>query len=553
MYLKHCKIFIFIFIISISNVFSFNTIDSLENLIKQADDLEKINIYEEIFKYYYKNEPSKSLIYAQKKLELSKKLYNIEGEIISLINIGAYYWHFLDYDNVLNYNLQALELSRINKFYKGIILSNNNIGAVYAELSNTDKAFEYYWQNYDYIIENKLDTVAEYYNYYAICLNNIGEIYSEKHEIENSIKFFQKSLEIHRKTGDNALLVPALINLAVSYLEIEDYENSEKRLFEAIEICKNNDLTASLGGAYLNLGILYINSEEYEKASEYLKLGSEIANNQNLDKLISFSYYYYSEYYEKIGLLDSALYAFKQFKFINDSIFREDLNYQVANLEVKFETEKKNQEIEYQHKLIARKNLLIFLLIGVSLIISLLLYIVNRQYKDKKIAYDKIVLQNLKKMEYQKDNPEKEEILTIENQMQEQEQETQSLDIWYLNFVKEFETKKMYLDAALTIESLAKQFDTNRTYLSQLINSNAKLNFNGFINKYRIEYALEMLSNPKNHNLSIEGIANSSGFKSKSTFNNAFKNLIGITPSYFRDSVRAKQNMLNPEPEKIAV
>ncbi|MGY8932572.1 MAG: helix-turn-helix domain-containing protein [Flavobacteriales bacterium] len=58
-----------------------------------------------------------------------------------------------------------------------------------------------------------------------------------------------------------------------------------------------------------------------------------------------------------------------------------------------------------------------------------------------------------------------------------------------------------------------------------------------FINKYRIKDARQMLSNPGNNNLTIEFIAFSVGFESKSSFNNAFKNYTGITPSFYIKSL----------------
>jgi len=97
----------------------------------------------------------------------------------------------------------------------------------------------------------------------------------------------------------------------------------------------------------------------------------------------------------------------------------------------------------------------------------------------------------------------------------------------------------VYLSNQLTIEELAKKLNTNRTYLSQIINENFSTNFNNFINKYRVKEAQRMLLEGNNKTFTIESIANSAGFHSKSSFNTAFKKLTGLTPS---DFIRLKEH-----------
>ena len=102
----------------------------------------------------------------------------------------------------------------------------------------------------------------------------------------------------------------------------------------------------------------------------------------------------------------------------------------------------------------------------------------------------------------------------------------------------------MYEDAASTsrllmflivIHRLTRQKlnKVNTKYISESINQNAGMNFNGFINEKRIAYAKELIASEAAQELTLEAIANESGFRSKSSFNNAFKNFTGMTPSQF--------------------
>jgi len=95
------------------------------------------------------------------------------------------------------------------------------------------------------------------------------------------------------------------------------------------------------------------------------------------------------------------------------------------------------------------------------------------------------------------------------------------------------ELNKPYLNNNLKLDDIAKHIETNRQYLSQIINENFQQNFYSLINEYRIEESKKMLYEKKHKQLSIMGIAKSVGFNSKSTFNTLFKKSTGLTPSQF--------------------
>jgi AraC-like DNA-binding protein len=70
--------------------------------------------------------------------------------------------------------------------------------------------------------------------------------------------------------------------------------------------------------------------------------------------------------------------------------------------------------------------------------------------------------------------------------------------------------------------------------VSRLINAHAGVNFNTFVNQYRIEAAKQYLTSDQAEKLSYEGIATTVGFRSKSTFYRSFKEMTGQTPGAYR-------------------
>lgn len=89
-------------------------------------------------------------------------------------------------------------------------------------------------------------------------------------------------------------------------------------------------------------------------------------------------------------------------------------------------------------------------------------------------------------------------------------------------------------DPDLSLVSLAKKLSLTPHLLSQVINEQMNLNFNDFINSYRVKEAQKLLLDPAQDNYTIASIAYDSGFNTLSAFNSAFKKFTGTTPSQFR-------------------
>ncbi len=94
--------------------------------------------------------------------------------------------------------------------------------------------------------------------------------------------------------------------------------------------------------------------------------------------------------------------------------------------------------------------------------------------------------------------------------------------------------KKLYLNRNLSLIDVAYEINTNKNYLSMVINERLNMNFFHFVNQYRLKEAVKLMDDSSYDNYSIEGIAQSAGFNSKSVFNPTFKKLTGKTPSEYR-------------------
>ena len=113
--------------------------------------------------------------------------------------------------------------------------------------------------------------------------------------------------------------------------------------------------------------------------------------------------------------------------------------------------------------------------------------------------------------------------------------EDSELRIIYDKAVRTIEDNRLWTDSSLTIAQLAVKLNVGEKALSKAIHMFCSLNFTSFINRYRIMEASMMLGNNKDYgHLSIQGIAETVGFKSRTTFIASFKQFVGMLPSAYR-------------------
>ncbi|MCC4230103.1 AraC family transcriptional regulator [Zunongwangia profunda] len=104
-----------------------------------------------------------------------------------------------------------------------------------------------------------------------------------------------------------------------------------------------------------------------------------------------------------------------------------------------------------------------------------------------------------------------------------------------LSVIHEYiEASKCFTKQDLTIIDLADAVNIHPKRISYAINKALDINFNNYINNFRVEYAKELFQSDKARNLSVEGIGMEAGFHSKSTFYTSFNKLEGTTPAKYR-------------------
>ena len=103
------------------------------------------------------------------------------------------------------------------------------------------------------------------------------------------------------------------------------------------------------------------------------------------------------------------------------------------------------------------------------------------------------------------------------------------------SFNKAFREGELYKEAGLTIAMLAKKLNMPEYRLRAFIHKQLGYrNFNAMLHQYRIEEASSALSDKENPHVPVLTIALSVGYQSITPFNNAFREIMGVTPSEYR-------------------
>lgn len=400
-------------------------VDSLLRQLSSAkEDTNTVKLYLQIGQEYEGIEPLKAKEYYKKGRELSTQLNYYDGKIKSVINYASVFSVTGEYDSLKFYGEQVLGLARAQKDSLNIGIALLNIGMAYGYLEDYESAIQYCQEGLK-IVEGKAHIKIE-----AQINDKLQVLYWQMAQYDKAIGFGEKAVKQARELDMQFELAQSLSNLSLSYNAINNLQKVQSLLAEALEIAKamgNINLESSI---LLNLSDNLLVSGDYDKAKQYIDkslllnrtLGSQPGEAISLRALAT--YYLLTkdfskakeaatasailaaknsltlEHAEGIHILSYAAIAtgdmkrgYLYFREYGDSIrslVKKVLSQKSAELEKKYETEKKEGQIkklqaekQVQEFSIRQKNTLNYILVGSAvalIIISLLLY---KNYRNK--------------------------------------------------------------------------------------------------------------------------------------------------------------------------
>ena len=266
-----------------------------------------------------------------------------------------------------------------------------NIGALYAEQKDFSMAVQYY--NYAIAIAKQLEDQS----LLADCLNNMGVVYEQQNKFEEALTAYQTALKIYKNKGDEAKISMALNNMAIVYKFLENYPQSITYYHEAIKLSKKLDDKFMLAANQNNLGNVYVLTGQYSNALELCLLAYESAKIIHAKEIMVEALDGIATAYEKLNLFSNALTYRKLYEAEKYSYINTERSALLADMQVKYESQKKtdeirllqnerlikNLEIEKQKQQITTRNILILVFILFLITLLSMTYFWNSRQRLK--------------------------------------------------------------------------------------------------------------------------------------------------------------------------
>ncbi len=325
-------------------------------------------------------------------------------------NIGVINRNLALYDDAISNYLNALNIYMAKEMPKEMATVYNSIGIVYSYNGINEKAIEYHLKA-KAIFEtlNNKKGISEVYN-------NIAIIYANDGDLNKALDYFKYSLEIEEALDDKKGIAESVNNVGAVYYYLEEVDSALIYFRRSLAIEKLIGDESGIAASYNNLANTLISTGRVNGAKQLIDSAMYFAKKSKatLDREIALENY--SMYYEARNEDKKALSYFKELVKLRDSLFNIETNEKISQLEIEFQTEKKEKEILSQRADLAEQELELnqkntqLLGLGIlALVLTLLGYLFYNQ-------------QRLKNKQLKKETELKEALLKIETQSRLQDQ-----------------------------------------------------------------------------------------------------------------------------------
>jgi signal transduction histidine kinase len=354
--------------------------ESAANENAQADALLQIAV-----NHYRRSEYGQSLGFHLRALRLREKI-GVPADIgDSLHLIGNVYNFLSDYDQALHYYLRALRLREEIGDSKGASRSLQNIGTVYFKLDDYEKALDILHRSL------KLKESIDDRNGQANALQSIGIVYKNLEQYDKALEYYQRSFRMFETMEDTLGLAIAANNLGNLYKEQGDFARAGEYYGKSLEYSRQLNNRWGLANTLNNLGDLRLRQADHAAAEERFRAALALAEEIQSQSLLEETYHHLAELAAARRNFVAAYDWYKKYAETRDRIFNEESDKRIAEMQTRYETEKKEKEIALLNKEkdfhlleLERHKTVTNLLILCSLLILVALALLYFRYRTRK-------------------------------------------------------------------------------------------------------------------------------------------------------------------------
>ncbi len=350
-------------------------------------------------------------------------------------------------------------------------------------------------------------------------------------EIESVIRNFIDNSTLNGTTFDQYTLLTAKAYLAIIEGKNSEALNMLKMAANIVE--KDSEEQNAYLSAMFEIALFYMNQEDYEKAISQLYKCLELAEKYHFKVFIPIGYEYLSKCYELQGDREQQIHFRQKLINLRDSTLSLSTFREIKDMQYDFKAKQYQKDLDTITLKSHYYRLFLFLAIAMVIICVIFTFLLLKKTKSLKKAYIALYERNR-----ELDSQEKK----LEAAVPKHEVESESRTALHKPLRDAFEHGTLWLQQDFTLAMLAKELNTNTTYLSTAVNEIYGKSFRSLVNEKRIRTACEMLSQDEKYgHLTIEAIASNCGFKTASHFSSVFKSVTGLSPATYREIDKLKK------------
>lgn len=358
---------------------------------KSSNDLSKCKLYNALCWVYFNSDPPKAMQYAKLHNSLAEKTKNQEAIIASYDNLAYLYLGFSDSEKAVSFMLKALKAKEAIHDEEGVAVSMSGLAGTYYEMNNYKLALKYYEQIYElFKKENKKSEAASTLSNMGLCYVGIGEI-------DKGLNNYLVAVEEYKEIGMENLASITYSNIGqIYYRHKQDYENALKFYKISSKLGESKNDISLLSAVYSDMSEIFSLKNDFanaliygKKAVSYAKQTESKKDILNANKSLALAFYNNRNYQ---FAYDHFMISFN----LKDSIFNENSSQQIAEMQTKYDTEKKETEnnllkaekeldkVALDKKASQQRMLLVVLLL-VVLVVVYIAYSLNQKKKINKL------------------------------------------------------------------------------------------------------------------------------------------------------------------------
>jgi two-component sensor histidine kinase len=336
-------------------------------------------------------------IFADTALAMSLKTGFREGEARAKAVIANYYRRKGNYTDAISLGLEVSKLYDSLGMRQANVRLKTLIADTYKEMGGEKGTLEFLEKGLELARESQHaseemdypDGVVNALNQQGIIYRDIAKRSEHKFYMDTALMLYMRGLAIIEKRGDDdGNLGKLLNNISQIYNEhYKDYDKALEYLFKAVDYNNKNNNYMSLSYNYGNISSVYASLKDYAKAKSYAHGMLEISDKLNAPHRKVNAYAQLMRVSRDLKQYDSALYFYQWSTTIADSLSNVEKTAQIADMQTKYETVKKESRISELSELNEVKSQRLWLLAGLALLMAslVLMFIMqNRRLQQQK-------------------------------------------------------------------------------------------------------------------------------------------------------------------------